>query len=96
MFNELNNSGLIELLNEDNSFSSDSERIDSDFEISEKYINKKYQKKINTSDGITITTKNYLESIRDSQLVFDERNKKITIFIDDEYLNIVKEQLKNE
>lgn len=96
LFNELNNSGLIELLNEDNLFSSDSERIDSDFEISEKYINKKYQKKINTSDGITITTKNYLESIRDSQLVFDERNKKITIFIDDEYLNIVKEQLKNE
>ena len=96
MFNELNSSGLIELQKEDDLFSSNSERIDSDFEISENEINKKYQKKIKTSDEITITTKNYLESIRDSQLIFDERNKKITIFIDDGYLDEVKEQLKNE
>ena len=41
---------------------------------------KKYQKKIKTSDEITITTKNYLESIRDSQLIFDERNKKRQIY----------------
>ena len=77
-------------------FSSDSEYIDSDFEISEKEINKKYQKKIKTSNEIIITTKNYLESIRDSQLIFDERNKKITVFIDDEYLDEVKGQLKYE
>ena len=96
LFNELNSSGLIELQKEDDLFSSNSERIDSDFEISENEINKKYQKKIKTSDEITITTKNYLESIRDSQLIFDERNKKITIFIDDGYLDEVKEQLKNE
>ena len=96
LFNELNSSGLIEVQKEDDLFSSNSERIDSDFEISENEINKKYQKKIKTSDEITITTKNYLESIRDSQLIFDERNKKITIFIDDGYLDEVKEQLKNE
>ena len=96
MFNELNSSGLIELRKEDDLFSSNSERIDSDFEISENEINKKYQKKIKTSDEITITTKNYLESIRDSQLTFDEKNKKITIFIDEKYLDEVKEQLKNE
>lgn len=96
LFNELNSSGLIELQKEDDLFSSNSERIDSDFEISENEINKKYQKKIKTSDEITITTKNYLESIRDSQLTFDEKNKKITIFIDEKYLDEVKEQLKNE
>mgnify|MGYP000910764375 FL=1 len=96
LFNELNSSGLIELQKEDDLFSPNSERIDSDFEISEYEINRKYQKKIKTSDEITITTKNYLESIRDSQLIFDERNKKITIFIDDGYLDEVKEQLKNE
>jgi hypothetical protein len=96
LFNELNSSGLIELRKEDDLFSSNSERIDSDFEISENEINKKYQKKIKTSDEITITTKNYLESIRDSQLTFDEKNKKITIFIDEKYLDEVKEQLKNE
>ena len=95
LFNELNSSGLIELQKEDDLFSLNSERIDSDFEISEKEINKKYQKKIKASDEITITTKNFLESIRDSQLIFDERNKKITIIIDDGYLDKVKEQLKN-
>ena len=96
MFNELNSSGLIELQKEDDLFSPNSERIDSDFEISEYEINRKYQKKIKTSDEITITTKNYLESIRDSQLIFDEKNKKITIFIDEKYLDEVKEQLENE
>ena len=96
LFDELNSSGLIELQKEDDLFSSDSEYIDSDFEISEKEINKKYQKKIKTSNEIIITTKNYLESIRDSQLIFDERNKKITVFIDDEYLDEVKGQLKYE
>lgn len=96
LFNELNSSGLIELQKEDDLFSPNSEKIDSDFEISENEINKKYQKKIKTSDEITITTKNYLESIRDSQLTFDEKNKKITIFIDEKYLDEVKEQLKNE
>lgn len=96
LFNELNSSGLIELQKEDDLFSTDSEHIDSDFDISEKAINSKYQKKIQTSDEITITTKNYLESIRDNQLNFDEKNKKITILIDDDYLSEVKEILKNE
>ena len=59
-------------------------------------INKKYQKKIKTSDEITITTKNYLASIRDNELSFDEKNKKITILIDDNYLGDVKEKLKDE
>ena len=96
LFNELNSSGLIELPKEEDLFSLAAELIDSDFVISEKEINKKYQKKINTSNEITIITKNYLESIRDSQLIFDEKNKKITIYIDDAYLDEVKEQVKNE
>ena len=96
LFNELNSSGLIELKKEDDLFSSEAENVDSDFEISEREINKKYQKKIKTSDEITITTKNYLASIRDNELCFDEKNKKITILIDDEYLSDVKEKLKNE
>lgn len=96
LFNELNSSGLIELKKEDDLFSSEAENIDSDFEISEKEVNKKYQKKIKTSDEITITTKNYLASIRDNELSFDEKNKKITILIDDNYLGDVKEKLKDE
>ena len=96
LFNELNSSGLIELKKEDDLFSSEAESVDSDFEISEREINKKYQKKIKTSDEITITTKNYLASIRDNELCFDEKNKKITILIDDDYLSDVKEKLKNE
>ncbi len=80
---------------EDELFSLDSEQIDSDFEISENVLNKKYQKKIHTSDDITIITKNYLGSMRDNQLIFDAKNKKITIIIDDKFLEEVKEQLGN-
>ena len=96
LFDALNSSGLIELPKEEDLFSLATELIDSDFVISEKEINKKYQRKINTSNEITIIAKNYLESIRDSQLIFDEKNKKITIYIDDAYLDAVKEQVKNE
>lgn len=96
LFNELNSSGLIELQREDELFSDESKNIDSDFDISEKAITEKYKRKIQTSDEITITTNNYLESIRDNQLLFDERNKKITILIDDEYLARVKEKLESE
>ena len=79
LFDALNSSGLIELPKEEDLFSLATELIDSDFEISEKEINKKYQRKINTSNEITIIAKNYLESIRDSQLIFDEKNKKIRL-----------------
>lgn len=95
LFGELNSSGLIELKKEDELFSSDSEHIDSDFHICEKALNYKYKRTIQTSDEITITTKNYLESIRDTQLSFDEKNKKITVLIDDEYLDQVKEKLED-
>ena len=78
MFNELNSSGLIECQKEDDLFSSNSEMIDSDFEISENEINKKYQKKIKTSDEITITEKKIstvetmrkrLKNIKDGEMV---------------------------
>lgn len=95
LFNELNSSGLIELKKEDELFSSDSEFIDSDFDICERTLNHKYQKKIQTSDEIVITTKNYLESIRDNQLSFDEKNQRINISIDDAYLEQVKVDLEN-
>lgn len=95
LLNELNCHGFIELQREDELFSLDSEQIDSDFEISENVLNKKYQKKIHTSDDITIITKNYLGSMRDNQLIFDAKNKKITIIIDDKFLEEVKEQLGN-
>jgi len=94
LFNELNSSGLIELRKEDELYSSDSEFIDSDFVIGEIALNKKYQRKIKTSDEITIITKNYLESIRDNQLSFDEKKKKITVVVDDAYLEKVKEELE--
>lgn len=44
---------------------------------------------------LLLLQKNYLESIRDNQLNFDEKNKKITILIDDEYLDQVKEKLED-
>ncbi|WP_313757898.1 hypothetical protein [Tissierella sp.] len=96
LFNELNSSGLIELQKEDELFSAESEGIDADFDISEKALNNKYKRIISTSDEITITTKNYLESLRDNELNFDEKNKKITIMIDDDYLAKVKEELGGE
>lgn len=96
LFNELNSSGLIELKKEDELFSIDSESIDSDFDISEKALNYRYKRTISTSHEITITTKNYLESLRDNELNFDEKNKKITIMIDDDYLAKVKEELGSE
>lgn len=96
LFNELNSSGLIEFKREDELFSEKSRNVDSDFDISNKAINDKYSRKIKVSNEITITTKNYLESIRDYQLVFDEKNKKITIPINDEYLSDVKEKLESE
>lgn len=96
LFNELNSSGLIELEKEDELFSAESENIDADFDISEKALNNKYKRTISTSDEITITTKNYLESLRDNELNFDEKNKKITIMIDDDYLTNVKEELGGE
>lgn len=96
LFNELNSSGLVELRKEDELFSSESEHIDSDFSISDQVLNNKYQRKIQTSEEVTIITKNYLESLRDNQISFDEKNKKIVILIDDEYLVGVKEKLDNE
>lgn len=96
LFDELNSSGLIELKKEDELFSDDSKHIDSDFEIYEKAVNRKYQRKIQTSDEITIETKNYLESLRDSELIFDEKNKMITIMIAEDYLTKVKEKLESE
>ena len=96
LFNELNSSGLIELEKEDELFSAESENMDADFDISEKALNNKYKRTISTSDEITITTKNYLESLRDNELNFDEKNKKITIMIDDDYLTNVKEELGGE
>lgn len=96
LFNKLNSSGLIQLRREDELFSEKSESVDSDFDISVKAINNIYSRKIKVSDEITIITKNYLESIRDSQLIFEENYKKITITIEDEYLNKVKEKLDSE
>lgn len=96
LFNELNSSGLLELKKEDELFSSDSEHIDSDFVISGEALNKKYKRTIQTSEEVTVTTKNYLESLRDNQISFDERNKRLTIVVDDEYITGVKEKLENE
>lgn len=96
LFNELNSSGLLELNKEDELYSDASKQIDSDFDISEKILNKHYQRKIQVSKNITITTKNYLESIRDNKINFDERNKEIKILIDDEYLSEIKELLGGE
>lgn len=96
LFDELNSSGLLELNKEDELYSDTAKQIDSDFDISEKILNKHYQRKIQISKNITITTKNYLESIRDNKINFDERNKEIRILIDDEYLSKVKELLSGE
>ncbi|WP_129721413.1 hypothetical protein [Xylanivirga thermophila] len=96
LFNELNSSGLIELKKEDELYSEDSKKIDSDFYISEKAINQKYQRKIQTSPEVTVETKNYLESLRDNEIIFNENNKTITIMIDEDYLNNVKEKLEDE
>ena len=96
LFDELNSSGLLELNKEDELYSDTAKQIDSDFDISEKILNKHYQRKIQISKSITITTKNYLESIRDNKINFDERNKEIRILIDDEYLSKVKELLSGE
>lgn len=96
LFNELNSSGLIGLKREDELFSDESKKIDSDFNISEKVVNNTYQRTIQTSPEITIKTKNYLESLRDSELIFNEKDKTIKIIIDEEYLPKVKEKLESE
>lgn len=96
LFDKLNSSGLLELNKEDELYSHTANQIDSDFDISEKILNNHYQRKIQISKNITITTKNYLESIRDNKINFDERNKEIRILIDDEYLSKVKELLSGE
>lgn len=96
LFDELNSSGLIELKKEDELFSDESKHIDSDFDISEKAVNRRYHRKLQTSNEIIIETKNYLESLRDNELIFDEKNKKITIMIDEDYLAKVKEKLESE
>lgn len=96
LFDELNSSGLLELNKEDELYSIKSKQIDSDFDISEKILNKHYQRKIQISKNITITTKNYLESIRDNKINFDERNKEIRLLIDEDYFQKVKELLSGE
>lgn len=96
LFDELNSGGLIELEREEDLFSMSSMEIDADFDISEKAINNRYSRKIKVSDEITIITRNYLESMRDYQLIFQESNKRIIIPINDEYLDDVKKELENE
>ena len=87
---------MIELKKEDELYSEESKQIDSDFSISEKALNRKYQRKIQTSSEVTVETKNYLESIRDNEIVFNKRDKTLTIMIDEDYLNNVKEILGSE
>lgn len=96
LFDELNSSGLIDLIKEEEIFSEKSKIIDSDFDISEKIMNKNYEMKIQTSRDILITTKNYKESLRDNEILFDEENKQIIVVIDDDYMDKVKKLLDGE
>ncbi|WP_296129792.1 hypothetical protein [uncultured Anaerococcus sp.] len=96
LLDELNSSGLIDLIKEEEIFSEESKIIDSDFDISEKIMNKNYEMKIQTSRDIVITTKNYKESLRDNEILFDEDNKQIKVIVDDDYMNEVKDLLNGD
>ena len=93
LFSELNSGGLIELQKEDELFSEESICLDADFCMSDKAISKNYQRKISISKDMYIYTNNYLESIRDGQIQFDEKNRIITVDVDDDYIDDVKEML---
>lgn len=96
LLDELNSSGLIDLVKEEEIFSEESKIIDSDFEISEKIMNKNYEMKIQTSRDIVITTKNYKESLRDNEILYDEDNKQIKVIVDDDYMDEVKNLLNGD
>lgn len=96
LLDELNSSGLIDLVKEEEIFSEESKIIDSDFEISEKIMNKNYEMKIQTSRDIVITTKNYKESLRDNEILYDEDNKQIKVIVDDDYMDEVKKLLNGD
>ena len=96
LFNELNSRGLVELKEEGELFSIDSEHIDSDFDISKRTLTKHYKRIIQVSKKITIVAKNYLESRRDDLLIFDEKNKLIKVIVDDDFFEEVKEGFKSE
>lgn len=96
LFNKLNSNKLIELKKEDELYSEKSLKLDSDFTIDDKIINKHYKKSIETSEYVTIMTKNYLESIRNNEIIFDEENKKMIIMIDEDFINQVKKELEYE
>ncbi|QTJ56418.1 hypothetical protein [Dolosigranulum pigrum] len=96
LFDELNSSGLIEMKSEKQLFSNKSIILDAEFTIEETIIKKYYKRKIQTSEDVAIVTNNYLESLRDNELSFNEKEKTITIVVDDEYIQKVKDSLKNE
>ncbi len=93
LFNQLNSHGLIELNKEIELYSDKASHIDSDFDIAENILNAEYKRKIQVSSNITITTQNYLSAIRDNLIEFDEQNKKIVLYVEDEFLARVKEEL---
>lgn len=92
---EINRKYNLGLLTETDLFSKDSEKVDSEFGVSEKVLNKRYQRKIRVTDDITISTKNYKTALGSDVLDFDECNRKITIFVDDKYIKEIKEKLND-
>lgn len=96
LLDKLNSSELIDIIKEEEIFSEEAKIIDSDFDISEKIMNRNYEMKIQTSRDIVISTKNYKESLRDNEILFDEENKQIIVVVDDEYFSKVKNLLNGE
>lgn len=95
LMNELSMKGMLENISEFDVYSDESKKIDTDFFLSQRVINEKYQLEIPISDNVTIKTKNYLITQEDRTIHFDEKNKMIRIIIDERYLNSVKEKLCN-
>lgn len=93
---ELINKGIVSVKDENDFFSDESMMIDSEFNLSRKVIDDAYKIEIQPSEGITIKSKNYLHSIADNEMYFDEDDKMIKIPISQEYLEKVKGQFKRE
>lgn len=99
LFDKITEKFSLEINGENELFSIQSRCIDSEFEINSDIVNKKFKKKIQVSDDITIFTNNYIKSIRRRNIVIDRQNKQIIIVIDDKYLNkiaVLEETNANE
>lgn len=92
--NNLCEKKLIEELDLNKIYSAESKKLDSEFLISKKALKEDYNKTIYLSEETKIYTENYVQLLKRQGIEYQDG--KIILSVDDDYINKLPEELKNE